>query len=512
MTTPTPMPLGVPAAQVGPLTLNAAGADMLAWEHTPAGNQNQNHPGVYALDSDGNLSLAIDGQNASFCQVWGPGTGPDGIYEARVFLPDDGHGAIADWPAWWLYGGNQADELDIIEGLGGRSAAHLWWNGGNAGLGWSTIGPGWHTGTAVITATSVTVYIDGKQLGTYARNPLVTQLHVIHDIMGARTGQAAVPATYLAEYTRVWQLAPVPVPVTTYTEFIDVTGANAGNAPLVSGGYRAYYNTGTGGVPASPAQIAAAQAAGMHVLLYDQSPGLWSFAAGHSHMADVEQFAGTITAVDAAIIARRALGLTTHTVYCSFSQLPAVKASITDRTGVWFGVADYAWSIALSQSLLAANPDWGYVQFGDPNSNPGTLVPGTSVNLAMAHADINVAKNAWLTAVLGATPAPPPAPPAAPVWPFGPFDYLGTPRPDVHCHSGYSSSTDHHVVAVFQQRMRDRGWTITVDGYDGLNQLPVNQGQMPAVVAAFQAEKGLTVDHLVGPKTWAAAWTAPVTP
>ena len=60
--------------------------------------------------------------------------------------------------------------------------------------------------------------------------------------------------------------------------------------------------------------------------------------------------------------------------------------------------------------------------------------------------------------------------------------------------------------------MKDRGWTITVDGYDGLNQLPVNQGQMPAVVAAFQAEKGLVVDHLVGPKTWAAAWTAPVTP
>jgi peptidoglycan hydrolase-like protein with peptidoglycan-binding domain len=30
-------------------------------------------------------------------------------------------------------------------------------------------------------------------------------------------------------------------------------------------------------------------------------------------------------------------------------------------------------------------------------------------------------------------------------------------------------------------------------------------------VRAFQAEKGLTVDGLVGLGTWNAAWTAPVT-
>jgi hypothetical protein len=204
-----PMPDGVPASQVGPLELDADGAAMLAWQHTPTGNQGQDKPGTYGLDAAGDLSLSIDGTVGSFCQVWGPAFGPDGIYESRVFLPaDPGNGSIADWPAWWLYGGNNADELDIIEGLGGRSASHLWWPGGNAGLGWSGIGPGWHTGTAVITASSVTVYIDGVRFGSYGRNPLATQLHVIEDIMaGTPPGDnAGPPAVFLAAYTRVWEV------------------------------------------------------------------------------------------------------------------------------------------------------------------------------------------------------------------------------------------------------------------------------------------------------------------
>lgn len=58
-------------------------------------------------------------------------------------------------------------------------------------------------------------------------------------------------------------------------------------------------------------------------------------------------------------------------------------------------------------------------------------------------------------------------------------------------------------VKVFQGRMRERGWDIGVDGYFG--------DQTDRVVRAFQKEKGLGVDGVVGPRTWAAAWTAPVT-
>jgi hypothetical protein len=58
-------------------------------------------------------------------------------------------------------------------------------------------------------------------------------------------------------------------------------------------------------------------------------------------------------------------------------------------------------------------------------------------------------------------------------------------------------------VRTWQQQMRSRGWTIGVDQVYG----PESQ----QVCRQFQSEKGLGVDGLVGPQTWAAAWTAPVT-
>jgi len=59
------------------------------------------------------------------------------------------------------------------------------------------------------------------------------------------------------------------------------------------------------------------------------------------------------------------------------------------------------------------------------------------------------------------------------------------------------------VVRTVQQRLRDRGWTIDVDGQFG----PQTEG----VVRQFQREKGLTVDGIVGPITWRALWETPVT-
>jgi len=58
-------------------------------------------------------------------------------------------------------------------------------------------------------------------------------------------------------------------------------------------------------------------------------------------------------------------------------------------------------------------------------------------------------------------------------------------------------------VRTWQSRMRDRGWKITVDGVYG----PASAG----VCRSFQREKRLEVDGVVGPKTWAASWTAPIT-
>ncbi|QGJ97476.1 peptidase [Microbacterium phage Azizam] len=106
----------------------------------------------------------------------------------------------------------------------------------------------------------------------------------------------------------------------------------------------------------------------------------------------------------------------------------------------------------------------------------------------------------WTAArIAGGAPAA--AAPAFPLpwgWYFGP---QSGPRESV---SGYHGNGQH--LAVWQARMIARGWDLGPSGADG------RYGDRTRDVArAFQAEKGLTVDGKIGPATWAAAWTAPVT-
>lgn len=89
------------------------------------------------------------------------------------------------------------------------------------------------------------------------------------------------------------------------------------------------------------------------------------------------------------------------------------------------------------------------------------------------------------------TPAPSPAP--APQGPAFPGEYLALQSPMLHDNN----------VRTWQQRMHDRGWTITVDGWYG--------SQSQSICKQFQQEKGLQVDGIVGPQTWAATWAAPIT-
>jgi hypothetical protein len=58
-------------------------------------------------------------------------------------------------------------------------------------------------------------------------------------------------------------------------------------------------------------------------------------------------------------------------------------------------------------------------------------------------------------------------------------------------------------VITWQRRMAYRGWTLTVDGVYGV--------QTEGVCKQFQEQKKLTVDGVVGPITWEAAWTLPIT-
>jgi peptidoglycan hydrolase-like protein with peptidoglycan-binding domain len=71
-------------------------------------------------------------------------------------------------------------------------------------------------------------------------------------------------------------------------------------------------------------------------------------------------------------------------------------------------------------------------------------------------------------------------------------DYFGT--------SHNSTCPD---VQVWQAQMSGRGWSIDVDGDYG----PASDN----VCRQFQSEKGISVDGQVGPDTWEASWSAPVT-
>lgn len=97
----------------------------------------------------------------------------------------------------------------------------------------------------------------------------------------------------------------------------------------------------------------------------------------------------------------------------------------------------------------------------------------------------------------GGAPAPTPAPPTpapapvpggkAPPWP-------GTYLRDFTQGGG---------TRQWQGQMAARGWAITADDMYGPSSA--------ATCRAFQGEKGLAVDGVVGPDTWRMAWEAPVT-
>jgi hypothetical protein len=146
-----------------------------------------------------------------------------------------------------------------------------------------------------------------------------------------------------------------------------------------------------------------------------------------------------------------------------------------------------------------------------PQFNPWKWIRYSGANPHTAHMHVSVLASPlcddtalWGLPMLGgATPAPSPAYPSFPLPPgyyYGPLD-----GPKVSISGRHPSDTGamRSGLRTWQQRMRDRGWAITPDGYYG--------AQTRAVALAFQKEKGLHVDGLIGPATWAAAWTAPVT-
>lgn len=110
-------------------------------------------------------------------------------------------------------------------------------------------------------------------------------------------------------------------------------------------------------------------------------------------------------------------------------------------------------------------------------------------------------------------PTEPPKPGTkAPKFPLPSNWYFGPKNGPVESVSGYYGNQYGTAEEMrkhlwrWQQRMEDRGWLFPKYGSDGLYGAETRE-----VAIAFQKEKGLKVDGLIGPETWEAAWTEPVT-
>jgi len=157
--------------------------------------------------------------------------------------------------------------------------------------------------------------------------------------------------------------------------------------------------------------------------------------------------------------------------------------------------------VIFNRRIAGAHTGWRWRVYSGSNPHIGHI----HVSYSNRISDFDL-RQPW--GIFGGMPQPPPPPPGggAPGFPlpggyfFGPLD---GPRESISCRHPNDRPEWREGLRHWQVRMRERGWRIDADGQYG--------PQTNQVARKFQAEKkGLTVDGLIGPATWAAAWTAPV--
>ncbi len=135
-----------------------------------------------------------------------------GFLEARIDLPGNRLGGVANWPAFWADGQNWpvTGENDVMEGIGGSVYWHFHWGTaadpqqvgeGPAGnySGWHTFGADWEPG-------SITYYYDGVNIGRVRANVTSAPMYLSLDYgLTKKWGKVQVPSTMSVDYVRVWQ-------------------------------------------------------------------------------------------------------------------------------------------------------------------------------------------------------------------------------------------------------------------------------------------------------------------
>jgi len=148
------------------------------------------------------------------------------------------------------------------------------------------------------------------------------------------------------------------------------------------------YVTGTPDIAWTPQQIRHFAAAGSKIIRINQ--GYHSPSVFDGDEFDLEAGAWTIDGVVGAVAARRTRQCSTR-VYCTWANYGPLKQRLAEAgTGrpVFFRIA--GWN--LDQHLAGAelHGDVYAGQWASPASSPRTVIPGTSLTLTAATADLNV--------------------------------------------------------------------------------------------------------------------------
>lgn len=236
----------------------------------------------------------------------------------------------------------------------------------------------------------------------------------------------------------------------------DATGANFGHLPA---GQAASYVTGSGGVPASAAQLASRAG----IMMIDQSPVITA-ADVRADFYDLEYGAVTIAEIaqlvkdgQAAYKAAARRGQRWPGVYCSAGQVtPVVNALVAGGVSSCpLGLADYSVGLAHAQAAVAgASGPYPVVWYQYADTGGG----GTY--------DLGIASVPWLNTVAGGV--------------------LAT----------LAQGAGGAAVIALQEALNAHGARLAADGDFG----PATE----AAVAVFQGAAGLTADGICGPLTWAA--------
>jgi hypothetical protein len=150
------------------------------------------------------------------------------------------------------------------------------------------------------------------------------------------------------------------------------------------------YITGTDGVPWTPEEIDRFRQQGTEVILVNQGFGQGPAAALDGDEFDVEAGAWTLSGLRMVVAKRRDVHWSTR-VYCTWSNYSVIKEALAqDGTGrsVFFRIAD--WNLDQHMAELELHADVYAGQWASPTTNPATLIPGTSLTLAEAGADLSV--------------------------------------------------------------------------------------------------------------------------